>query len=446
MFRYAERYLLEWIQKKEKSPLLIRGARQVGKTYLVETLGRQHFNQMHVINFELMPECTACFSTLDPEEILRRLNLLKGFEIRTEDTLLFLDEVQQCPEAILALRYFKEKMPGLAVIAAGSLLEFTLNDVNFRMPVGRVEFMHMHPLSFKEFLLALGEKSLVSWIESIHIKDTQDPIYPALHEKCLGLLREYCIVGGMPEALRHYVKNRSHIQELQNQQGKLLQGYVLDFGKYAKTNIQHKNLQNIFAKLPQCVGHQVRYHRIDPNLASREIRTSLEMLKLAGLCHFVWGASGAGLPLGATINEKKLKLTYVDVGLYLRALYLDPKTILWEELDLVNEGALCEQFVAQELLVSKPCFEKAQLYFWAREAAGSQAEVDYLWQIHDKIIPIEVKSGASAWLKSLNLFKQIYASPFGVRFSSRHLAWDEAAGLFSIPLYLVSEMDRLLGQ
>ena len=444
MFRYAEKSLQKWMEKKEKSPLLIRGARQVGKTYLVENLAKRYFEQVFVINFEFMPEYAACFSTLDPHEIIKRFNLLHGGEVRLENSLLFLDEIQQCPEAILALRYFKEKMPELAVIAAGSLLEFVLHDQAFRMPVGRVEFMYLYPLSFKEFLLAIGDQSLVKWIESLELKQTEDSLYPILHEKCLKRVREYCLVGGMPEAIQAYIQNPHSFQEVQNQQSKLLQGYLLDFGKYAKTHIQHRNLQQVFGKLSHQVASQLKYSQLDPDLPSRDVKYALEMLRLAGLCHFIRGTSGAGIPLEALVNEKKLKLVYGDVGLYLRSLYLDPGKMLLEDLSLINEGSVAEQYVAQELLVQKPSFEKGLLYFWARDNKGSQAEVDYLWQWHDQIIPLEVKAGASGWLKSLNLFRETYLSPFGVRISSRPLQWDESQKLWSIPFYLVSELERLL--
>jgi predicted AAA+ superfamily ATPase len=446
MFRYAESALQNWMQKKDKSPLLIRGARQVGKTYLVETVAKAHFDQVVVINFEFMPEYGACFSTLDPHEILKRLSLLSGNSIQPDSTLLFLDEIQQCPDAILALRYFKEKLPGLSVIAAGSLLEFVLNDQNFRMPVGRVEFMYLYPLSFKEFLLALGESALVSWIETVHLKDIQEPLYLTLHEKCLKRVREYCLIGGMPEVVKTYAQNPTNFQEVFNQQSKLVQGYILDFGKYAKSNVQHRNLQQIFGKLPHYVTQQLKYSHLHSELSSRDIKFSLEMLRLAGLCHFVWGTSGAGIPLEALVNEKKLKLIYGDVGLYLRGLYFDPGNMLFEDLSMTNEGSIAEQYVAQELLTQTPYFEKGQLYFWARDKSGSQAEVDYLWQWRNQIIPIEVKSGSSGWLKSLNQFRETYQTPCGIRISSRPLEFSEDARLWSIPFYLVSEMSRLLSE
>lgn len=439
MFRDAEQYLLDWSGRVSRSPLLIRGARQVGKTFLIERFGAVHFENTLVVNFELQPQCGDCFLSLEPSEIIRHLQILMGQAMTPGKTLLFLDEIQLCPNAILALRYFKEKMPELAVIGAGSLLEFTLNDQDFRMPVGRVEFLYLYPLSFKEFLRALGEEMFVSWIESV----TPEEIVPnALHEKGLSLVRDYCQIGGMPEAVAYYKDHRTDILTLQNIQSKLLQGYRLDFGKYAKTQLQHAYLQKVFDQLPQHIASQVRYSKFDPEAPSRDIKHALKMLELAGLCTSIRGASGAGIPLSAHINEKKLKLTFIDSGLYLRSLHLDPIHLQQQNIELINKGTLSEQFVAQQLQVSGPLFEPAPLYFWARDQQGSEAEVDYLIQIHDQVIPIEVKASASKWLKSLRLFQNTYKSPYGIRISAQPLRWEEL-DLLSIPFYLSSEIKRL---
>lgn len=442
MRRHAEQYLLRWLKRADRSPLLIRGARQVGKTYLIEQFGKQHFSKLVTINFELMPECIDCFESLDPAVIIQGLQIVTGLTLDPVNTLLFLDEIQDCPNAIMALRYFKEKMPSLMIIAAGSLLEFTLNDESFRMPVGRVEFLYLYPLSFKEFLLALGETHLVNWIESVTFEET---VSSSIHEKCLKLVKEYCLVGGMPEVVAHYVKNRDNIVDLQALQSKLLQGYRLDFGKYAKTKIQHGHLQRVFNRLSDCTGQLVKYSTINAEYPSRDIKQALSLLHLAGLCHFIYASSGHGIPLGANINEKKFKLLYLDTGLYLRDLRIDPLFFQQEELMLINSGILAEQFVGQQLLTLCEEFEKAQLYFWNREQRSSQAEVDYLWQFQDKILPIEVKSGVVGRLKSLRMFCDTYHSAYGIRVSALPLR-SENKTLLSVPFYLVSEINRLLTQ
>lgn len=440
MYREAEKYLVAWINNPNRSPLMLRGARQVGKTYLVEKVARQYFANTVTINFEFMPQCAECFNNLDPSEIINKLQLNTGKTIDPKDTLLFLDEIQDCPKAIVALRYFKEKMPELSVIAAGSLLEFTLEDKEFRMPVGRVEFLHLHPLSFKEFLIALDEKPLVKWIESVNI---DDEVSDSLHQKCLDLVRTYCFIGGMPEAVKQYIINRTDLTQVQNQHAKLLQGYQLDFGKYAKTKGEHRYLQKTFSRLSDIVGQQVKYSKIDPNTATKEIKHSLTQLKLAGLCNLIYASSGAGIPLAANANLKKFKLIYLDIGLYLRDLNLNPNIINHEELSLINAGSLTEQFVGQQLICAQLPLEMPHLYFWARDKKGSSAEVDYLWQLNEKIIPIEVKAGASGRLKSLHSFKELYQSGFGVRISKEKMQWEKNEVL-SIPFYLTTEISRLI--
>ncbi len=452
MRRFAEKYLRDWVRRENKSPLLIRGARQVGKTYLVEQIGQECFDQVMVVNFELISKAVDCFNSLEPTHIIQNLQLLTGTALelnKLNKTLLFLDEIQLCPQAILALRYFKEKMPQLAVIAAGSLLEFALNDESFRMPVGRVEFLYLYPLSFKEFLWALGEVPLAEWIETVNLSlDSKNTIPESIHAKALSLIREYCIVGGMPEVVAHYSTNRMDMMGFQNQQTKLLQGYRFDFAKYAKTKIQHQHLNLVFDQLSHVITQQITYSKIVPDLTAKDIKQALFLLKLAGLCHFVEGTSGAGIPLSALVNPKKQKLLYLDVGLYLRDLRIDPEISLQKEIALINSGSLSEQFVGQELITQELPFETPQLYFWARDKQGSEAEVDYLCQVHDQVIPIEVKTGASKWLKSLQLFKQTYQSPFGIRVSSQPLGllegseWKEDQ-LLSIPFYLTSEIKRL---
>lgn len=439
MYRKAIEQLAHWAANPHRSPLLIRGARQVGKTYLVEHCAKNFFEHVITINFEFQPECLSCFESLDPEAIIKKLQLETGQVILKENTLLFLDEIQECPQAILALRYFKEKMPQLPVIAAGSLLEFTLNDENFRMPVGRVEFLYLYPLSFREFLKAIDEDVIIDWIAGVTLGDT---VSPSLHTKCLGLVRDYCFIGGMPDAVKFYRDNRTDFSGIQNQQAKLLQAYNLDFGKYAKTKNQNRFLQIVFDKLSDFVSRQVTYSKIDMDSSSRDIKNALNMLRLAGLCKFIYSSTGEGIPLKANINFKKFKLLYLDVGLYLRDLGLNLSLLNNTDLELINSGALAEQYVGQELLSLSPATEMAQLYFWARDRKSSQAEVDYLYQHGAHVLPVEVKAGATGSLKSLHIFKEAYQSKLGLRISSRSLSLD--GGVLSVPFYLISELDRLL--
>jgi predicted AAA+ superfamily ATPase len=437
MQRDLQKYLLDWKTNFNRLPLLLRGARQVGKTYLIETFGREAFKNCVTVNFEYRPEMAKCFTTLNPQEIINQLRLVTGESITAGETLLFLDEIQDCPNAILAMRYFKEKLPEQHIIGAGSLLEFALQEEQFRMPVGRVQFAYLKPLSFKEFLAAIGKTQLREYIEQI---SARDEIPEVIHSELLSHLRKYLILGGMPAVLQVYLQSGDFAQ-CQQQQGVILNGYRHDFGKYA-TKTAYKNLQEAFGKLPVLIGQPIKYVNIDRELRARDIKQVLNSLAAAGLLHLVYANKAAGIPLVALKDEKKFKLIFLDIGLVKYAMQLKAELLLAEDLLLVNQGAITEQFVGQELLAYADPFREAELFFWHREAQGSQAEVDFVIQVNGQIIPIEVKSGVTGRLKSLRLFMQEKKSRLGVRVSQLPLSL--ADDILSIPLYLVSEIPRLV--
>ena len=310
MRRDIEKELILWKAQKERYPLIIRGARQVGKSYLVETFGRTHFQNNVVVNLEFQPQLKDCFKSLDPSEIINKLQLLLSVQIKEDNTLLFLDEIQECPQAIMALRYFKEKMPKLSVIAAGSLLEFALRSPDFKMPVGRVLFLYLEPLSFSEYLDATGNQNLRRFLSDVKLTDSIDDV---IHKKLLELLRIYIIVGGMPAVLNEYLSSKD-LMNCQRIQTALLQTYRSDFGKYAKIS-QHKYLQKVFDTVPRMVGQRIKYSTIDPDNRSRDLKNALNLLTLAGIVRPIYLTKASGLPLGAQINEQKFKLNFLDVGL-----------------------------------------------------------------------------------------------------------------------------------
>jgi len=429
--------LLRWKDSLARMPLLIRGARQVGKTYIVEEFGRSHFDQVVVCNFENRPDFALSFKTLDPKEILAEIELMAGASIVPGKTLLFLDEIQECPKAIMALRYFKEQMPELHVIGAGSLLEFILNDADFRMPVGRVQFLHMRPLSFQEFLEALGEEKLLS---ALHMAALANPFSDAVHERLLKFVREYVALGGMPAVIATYLKTKS-LKTCQDIQNALIFTYRSDFGKYARSS-QHKYLQLLYERAPGLVAQWFKYSKVDPNVQVRDIKNALKHLSDAGLLQIVYATNASGLPLVTTINEKKFKILYLDIGLLKRALKLDLKLLFEQDFLLINQGALAEQFVGQELLAYGDPTDSARLFFWVREAVHSAAQVDYVTAIGPRIIPIEVKSGATGKLKSLRIFMDEKKVPFGIRISQAALSFENQ--ILSIPFYLIGEMERLI--
>lgn len=429
--------LLSWKDLPGRMPLLLRGARQIGKTYLVEAFGQAHFPKFHNINFELEPEYQQCFETLDPHKIIEAIAGLSGQKIEPGKSLLFLDEIQISPRAIMSLRYFKEKMPELHVIAAGSLLEFTLRDKEFSMPVGRVEYLYMKPLSFREFLIVSGYDAL---LEAIQLATFQKPISDVFHNKLLQLIRDYLLVGGMPAAVAQYI-TQGQFESAQRQQTIILSTYRDDFSKFSKLN-DHKYLQKVFEKTPALIGQQIQYTKIDSDFRSRDLKRAIYDLSSAGVIYSINGTPAAGLPLNAMINEKKFKLLFLDVGLVNRTMRLTANDLNNEDITIINSGAIAEQLVGQELLAYMEPHDVAELHFWTRDKVGSQAEVDYVVTVNSTIVPIEVKAGVTGSLKSLHMLMHERKLPVGVRVSQQPLYKD--ASIVSIPFYMLSELNRLI--
>lgn len=439
MERQLMQELERWRGASPHLPLLLRGARQVGKTYLVREFGARSFEDFVEVNFELAPEYVACFETLKPNEIISRIEMLADKNIVQGKTLLFLDEIQACPNAIAALRYFKEMLPDLHVIGAGSLLEFALHQEDMRMPVGRIQYLYMKPLSFQEYLTAKKHGNLINFIKTICLGDT---IPSEIHERLLGLVREYMNVGGMPMVVERYLSTQS-LRDCQNYQTLILRTFNDDFAKYAPSK-NHKYLQLVFNKAPGMVGKQIKYSTISSEVQSVYLKGAIDDLRKAGVTLPIYATSGAGLPLNTYINEKKYKILFLDVGLVKRATKLDMALLFEDDLMLLNQGAIAEQFVGQELLAYQDPFDEALLYYWAREEKSSTAEIDYLININRAIIPIEVKSGKTGSLKSLQLFMKEYRSQVGVRISGQEFSKYE--NIVSIPFYLISELARFVGE
>lgn len=437
MQRDLEKDLFGWKDLKDRMPLLLRGARQVGKSYIVEEFGKKAFKNIVVVNFEYRPELKQCFTTFDPVEIINKLQLLTGEAIDAENTLLFLDEIQECPNAIMALRYFKEKYDRLAVIGAGSLMEFALNSADLKMPVGRIQFIYLEPLSFGEFLTASGNDPLRRHLLGIQLDSVWDD---AIHRRLMDLLRIYLVVGGMPAVVKEYLagKNFLNCQRVQNS---LLQAYRSDFGKYAKSS-ELKYLQKVFDEAPRLVGNRIKYSNIDPHSKSRDIKQALNLLKLAGILCPVYATAASGLPLGAQADEMKFKLNFLDVGLMQNACGLQTELTLADNFFQINAGAVTEQLIGQELRACFDSYLKRDLFFWARDKKNSSAEVDYVVAVDSLVLPVEVKAGKTGTLKSLKLFIEERKSLFGIRFSQERLSLHDK--VLTLPLYMAEQMKRLV--
>lgn len=440
MRREVEKELVKWKEKEARTPLIIRGARQVGKSFTVENFGKTHFKNVIIVNFEEKPEATSCFETLDISTILKRLGFLYRIVIEPKTTLLFLDEIQLCPQAIKSLRYFKEKLPDLHVIAAGSLLEFVLEDdeTPISFPVGRVRFLNMKPLSFREFLEAIGQGQ---WHEALETVTLDRPLPESFHTILLQFVRDYFLVGGMPAAVNAYIQSQSYIEALYEQKA-LIDIYRLDLAKYGKKK-EFAHLQKLFESCPELVAKHFRYSKIDPQSTnpSREYKYALRKLHQANLISPVHATAANGIPLMAEENEKKFKLLFLDIGLLQCALEIDPYLYTSTTFHQVNAGVLAEQFVGQELLAYTDCYLDPHLFFWETEKSG-HAEVDFVTSCHGKVIPIEVKAGRGARLTSLRIFLEKKAAPIGLHISTRPLGMNNQ--VLSIPFYLIGQMSRFL--
>lgn len=451
MDRQALEYLKKWKLKDGRKPLIIRGARQVGKSYLVRVFAREANLTLLELNFEKNPALSDLFKSGDPSRILRLLEVQFNQEISPATALLFLDEIQAAPALIPLLRYFYEELPTLPVIAAGSLLEFVLADHAFSMPVGRVEYMFLGPMTFGEFLRGLGEDQLCQFLDRYQL---QDVIPVSIHDRLMELVKLYCLVGGMPEAVSVYQRTKS-VQQVDEVKRNILSAYTDDFAKY-KPKIHYERMVRVFRKAPLLIGEKIKYVNIDPHERSKDLSESLRLLGMARILHQVFHSACNGVPLGAEVNDKIFKIVFLDVGLISTACGLGALDYEREEdLQLVNQGRISEQFVGQHLMDMRPPYAPPELYYWMREQKNSAAEVDYVVAMGSKVVPVEVKSGKTGTLKSLQLFVNEKDRTLGVRISSQlpsvvttQTRLPNAAPrpftLINLPFYLIGQLDRLV--
>lgn len=396
--RIIDFHLGKWKRYPYRKPLLLRGARQVGKTYAVRQLGRQ-FDYFVEINFEQLKGAISLFDKdLIPQQLIQALSLLAKTPIIPGKTLLFFDEVQEAPQSIIALRYFYEEMPDLHVIAAGSLLEFAIEKVG--VPVGRIAMLYMYPLSFMEYLVATTHHLMAReiWNHSDGVA-----METVIHEKILSKLGEYLSIGGMPEVVARWVQTKDPLASLKVLQ-QIAATYRQDFEKYAKRT-QVKYLEQLFHQIPHLVGKEFSYREIHGDYRRRELEPALELLERANIIHIVRRTSGQGIPIGAGVDLKIFKVIYLDIALCQAILGSDVSQWFLNPLKgFDNRGEIAEGFIGQELICYENPDNKAQLYFWKRLEKNSMAEVDYLLQRDSTILPIEVKSGHGNMLRSLHLF------------------------------------------
>ena len=426
MRRFVQERLLAWKDAPDRHPLLVRGARQVGKTWSVVDFGRAHFpGAVHVIDFEQRPAARDYFQgDLDPRRVVSGLELLLGVPVRAGRDLLFLDEIQACPRALVALRYFYEQMPELHVVAAGSLVEFALAQISF--PVGRLDYLTMRPMAFVEYLWAIGNDVMA---EVVLAGPRAQP--EATHRLLLEQLRRYFYVGGMPAAVSAYIAGLS-LQAAFARQDALVQSYRDDFGKYA-SKATRRCLDEVLVSTARSVGRPVKYARLATGFRNEALHAAFDLLAKAGLLRAVPTAGPAGVPLALSANHRRFKALLLDVGLLQRLSGMPADGEYGKKsLLAMYSGALAEQFVGQELVAALG----DEVYCWLRPQKSSSAEVDFLVASGGRVVPIEVKSGPSGRLRSLHLLLAEYphCAP-GLVLSEAPYAELHEQGLTFVPLY-----------
>jgi predicted AAA+ superfamily ATPase len=430
--------LLQWKDAVKRKPLLLRGARQVGKSSTVRELGGQ-FDFFVEVNFErddLKYNIKTVFEKgFDPKRICDELSVIYGTPIVPGRTLLFLDEIQSCIPAISSLRYFYEEYSQLHVIAAGSLLEFALQELP-SFGVGRIRSIFMYPFSFDEYLRAMD---LLLLADALQKASPEKPLSDAVHHKCVQEMIRFILIGGMPEVVATNAAGGS-LLECQQVLDDLMLTLYDDFSKY-RERVPSSRLREIFASVIHQTGGKFTWSHASQAANRLQIKEGAELLELAGIIYPVTHTSANGLPLAAEINAKHRKFLSLDTGIYQRFLRLDLGQLLnAESLQQINKGALAELFVGLELLKSSPSNNPVQLYYWQREIPGSSAEVDYVVQSGADIVPVEVKAGTKGSMQSMFQFLSEKNYVYGVRCSMENFGAFKNIRIY--PLYAASKIGK----
>jgi predicted AAA+ superfamily ATPase len=451
-FRANETQLQDWYRTPSRKPLLLRGARQVGKSTLVRQFAARQGLELLEVNLERNLGLEQVFKSLKMDRILLELEGILGQKVSGSNKLLFLDEIQATPHALAALRYFYEDCPEIPLIAAGSLLEFVLGQGLISMPVGRIQYHYLGPVTFDEYIQARKEDFSFSQLKGIHLGV---PLAEASHLRLDHLQREYLFIGGMPQSVQAFLA-RGLMDDCEAVLQSILDTYRDDFHKYA-SQVETLRLQRIFDRVAGYLNRKVKYAALDPGEQSRETKKMLQLLTQAKLISPIYHTHANGVPLGAEADLSVYKLLFLDVGLVNRMLQLSWREIRnLDERGLIHEGPLAEQYIGQSLLAAFSNFGmmEPKLHYWLREGKSANAEVDFVVAQGQHVIPIEVKSGKSGSMKSLLQFVAEKKSPVAVRFdlnppSIQRLAHQVGServqfDLISLPLYAVGELPRLL--
>ena len=452
--RLIDNYLSEWASRDTHKPVLLRGARQVGKSTAVKELSKK-FDSFVEINFEKQPKYKILFDDdLDVKRIVPQISAIYGTSIKPGQTLLFLDEIQECPRAIMALRFFKEDMPELHVIAAGSLLEFALKELP-TFGVGRIHSMFMYPMTFDEFLEANGQQLL---IETRNEASIDNPLPEPIHNKLVDFLRTYMLVGGMPEAVKTWVEYHDYIR-CQEVQDDIVVTYEDDFPKYKK-NVDPTLLRRTLRSVAVQAGKKFVYTKVGLDYKTAEVKKAVELLTLAGILHPVTHTDANGLPLGSEEDKSYQKMLLLDTGLLLRLLNmslgdvseLTTQILTASATDLANKGPMAEMVVGLEMLHNMSPNIRPELYYWVRHAKNSQAEIDYIATYLQTVVPIEVKADTQGGMKSLWAFMRDKRLHYAIRCSMENFgkfdyvdnqANNEVRHVRICPMYAIARIEEI---
>lgn len=431
MERTIYQTLSAWKKTEKRKPLVLKGTRQTGKTYSVLEFGKREFRRVHSFNFQKNIKARDLFSaSLDPAQIIESMEFFLGTSINKAQDLVFFDEIQDCPRALTSLKYFYEEMPQMAVISAGSLLGVATIDEPF--PVGKVAFLDLYPMSFEEFLLATGDRRSYDKLRSISYPET---IAPVIHQHLSDRLKEYMVVGGLPEVVELYCKHKDSkfeaFTKVREKQNELIQAYMSDFLKYSG-KVRANDIASVFQSVPsQLARENKKFKASEVKSGGRfsQLLSPIDWLIGSGLLLKVKISNSGEIPFDAFTSPNRFKLYMFDIGILGALANIPPKSLyMRSDFFATFKGAFCENYVAQEFVYSG----SGQLYAWV----SNISEVEFIREVDGNVYPIEVKAGHSGKLKSLNIFAEKYPVNYRTRISARNLEFNRQANIHSYPLYL----------
>ena len=433
MYRYKIEELISWKNSQDRKPLIIRGARQVGKTWLMKEFGENNYEKCAYINFDDNSRMNQLFSgDFDIERIIQGLKIESGVNIEPENTLIIFDEIQETPKAVTSLKYFYENANQYHIVAAGSLLGVAMHE-GTSFPVGKVDFLDLYPLNFHEFLKALGENELIELI-----KENDVNLITVFADKLKLYLKQYLYIGGMPEVVDSYIKNKD-FEEVRRKQLVLLEAYEQDFSKHAPNNVVPR-IRQLWNNIPTQLAKENKkfiYGLVKEGARAREYELALSWLIDCGLVYQVNRVNDCKIPLSAYQDFNAFKLYLLDVGLLCAMAKIDATTIIeGNEIFIEFKGSLTEQFVLTELKTNTT----SPIFYWSSEKGI--AEVDYIIQLGKNNIPIEVKANENLQSKSLKNFVQKYDTKINIRTSMSNYKKEE--WLINIPLYLIGNIENII--